>query len=92
MTSSYLAALLRGMLILHFKNKKPLEMFNLEEVKDLFEELLRKGKEFVDNLQKKNEKKKENMNEQTSIVLRSMVEKGILKKSDFEKIDKELNK
>ncbi|MCX7023439.1 MAG: DUF697 domain-containing protein [Spirochaetes bacterium] len=70
----------------HFRNHNPLEAFNLDSVRDFFEELLRKGKEFVDGFQKKAEKDTETAKEQTAIILRNMADKGVVKRDDCERI------
>ncbi len=75
----------------HFGNHKPLADFNLEDVKDYFEELMRKGKEFVDNLQKNAKHNAQDMKEETALVLRKMSDNGVISPTDFEKIIKAMN-
>jgi uncharacterized protein (DUF697 family) len=75
----------------HFRDHKTLVDFNFNDVKDAFEDLLKKGKEYVDGFMKNAEPNKEKMKEETAIVLRSMYEKGFLKKEDLEKILNGLN-
>jgi len=77
---------------IHFKNQKPIDMFNLDEVKETFEELLKKGKEFVENIQKQTKTTQKDMKMETSLVIKKMAEKGIIKQGDYEKIKKELEK
>jgi uncharacterized protein (DUF697 family) len=77
---------------LHFKSNKSLSDFRIEDVKDTFDELLRKGKEFVEDIQKKTEKSTEDIKEQTAVVLKGMVEKGVIKEKDYNKIVTELKK
>jgi uncharacterized protein (DUF697 family) len=77
---------------MHFKSNKSLSDFRIEDVKDIFEELLKKGKEFVDNFQKNASKTSDDLKEQTAIVLKGMMEKGIIKEKDYNNIVKELIK
>lgn len=77
---------------MHFKGANPLESFNFESMKHMFDEFLKKGQEFAEGLKKKGEATSEEMKEQTALILRSMAEKGILKKEDAEKLEKELRK
>lgn len=72
----------------HFRNHKPLNEFRFEDIRQTYEDLLKKGKEFVDGFQKKKDSEKQDMKEQTAVVLRNMAEKGVIKKSDAEKIIK----
>jgi len=76
----------------HFSNHQSLKDFNLDGVKEAFEDLLKKGKDFVDDLQKKQEKSKNEVKKETAVIIRKMAENGIIKQKDSEKIIKELEK
>ncbi|MBN1241230.1 MAG: DUF697 domain-containing protein [Spirochaetales bacterium] len=74
----------------HFSDRRPLSDFRIEDVKEVFEDLLRKGKDFVDSFQKKASKDAADVREETAVVLRNMADKGVLKREDCERIIKAL--
>ena len=76
----------------HFSNHQPLKDFNLNNVKDLFDDLLKKGKDFVDDLQKKSESSQKDIKKETAIIIKKMTENGIIKEKDSQKILNELEK
>jgi uncharacterized protein (DUF697 family) len=70
----------------HFSNNQPLKDFNFDTVKVAFDDLLKKGKEFVDDIQKKAKPVEKELKKETAIVIRKMTENGIIKQNDSIKI------
>ena len=70
----------------HFSNHQPLKDFNLNNIKDAFDDFLKKGKEFVDDIQKKQKPLEKELKKETAIIIRKMADGGIINLKDGEKI------
>ncbi len=76
----------------HFSNHQPLEEFNFNDVKNAFDELMKKGQEFVDDLQRKMKPTETEIKRETAIIIRKMTENGVIKEKDSEKILRAIEK
>lgn len=71
---------------LHFSQGNPLVSFNFKTVKELFDELLKKGKDFVDERANEVKINEDVLKKQTAIIIKDMSKSNIINKDDAKKI------